>query len=507
MTRNDVEEAVAEQAAAENSPTKFTESVYSDKIYLEEKINPDEYIVGPDDVFSMNLLATDGMLTYLLKVSPTGDVLIPAIGKVNVDKKTLSAAWKEIEDTCNALYPNASVYITLESIRSFKIKVIGSPESPGFMVVNPLTRVSDIYREINPENVNENISLRNIKLHRLDSEINIDLLKYHMFGDIEMNPKISAGDIITIGRIDEEIEIYGGVQLPGKYEFVDNESLGTLIKLAGGLTPEADSKNIEITRFINDTEKIIINIENMEMASNTILHPEDFIIVRYKKDYKRQDIVTIQGEVKFPGRYSIDTGLTTIGDVIERAGGYSSRSDVSKISVNNMEIQNIVDIELERVLLIPNEDRSDAEKAYLKARSRMQKGQIVSASTKFTDIVSDFPVQREDIIYVPAIQEYVEILGAVLHPGRYPLLEHMDYLDYIDKAGGLTDTATRKKYIIKHSTGQRIPLKQSIEIENGDVIFVAEKLEYNKWERFKDIMAIGGQMAAIIIVIQNAIAN
>ena len=43
--------------------------------------------------------------------------------------------------------------------------------------------------------------------------------------------------------------------------------------------------------------------------------------------------------------------------------------------------------------------------------------------------------------------------------------------------------------------------------ENGDIIFVSEKLEYNKWTRTQEIMTTLGQMAAIIMVIQNAIGN
>jgi hypothetical protein len=55
--------------------------------------------------------------------------------------------------------------------------------------------------------------------------------------------------------------------------------------------------------------------------------------------------------------------------------------------------------------------------------------------------------------------------------------------------------------------GQRLTIEENSIIENGDVIFIAEKLDYNRWTRFREIMTVGGQMAAIIIVIQNAIVN
>ena len=48
-------------------------------IYLEDTIDPEEYIVGPGDEFSFNMLSSDGIVSLHLKISPTGDVLIPAV--------------------------------------------------------------------------------------------------------------------------------------------------------------------------------------------------------------------------------------------------------------------------------------------------------------------------------------------------------------------------------------------------------------------------------------------
>jgi len=74
-------------------------------------------------------------------------------------------------------------------------------------------------------------------------------------------------------------------------------------------------------------------------------------------------------------------------------------------------------------------------------------------------------------------------------------------------AGGFTDTATRKRFIIKAGTGQRLPIKKSISIENGDTIFIPERLEYNRWILFKDILTTLGNAAALVVVIQNAIGS
>ena len=149
----------------------------------------------------------------------------------------------------------------------------------------------------------------------------------------------------------------------------------------------------------------------------------------------------------------------------------------------------------------------DDEKSYIKARSRTKKGTIESHSEKYTHNIKSYLLSDKDIIEIPRYFEYIEILGAVANPGRYPFMRSADVAQYIKMAGGLTETATRKRYLIKSSTGLKLPVSRKVDIENGDIIFVAEKLEYNRWTRIQEIMTTLGQMAAIIMVIQNAIGN
>ena len=280
--------------------------------------------------------------------------------------------------------------------------------------------------------------------------------------------------------------------------------LDQLISLLGGFTKNADINNIEITRFISDTEKKIININNHKQIADLYIKDEDHVIIRYKQDYKRQDLVTVNGEVKYPGLYSISHNATTIKEIIDKCGGLSSKADLSKITINNNYISNFEDPELNRINLIPEQYRSDEEKSYIKARSRSAKGSINSSDINFTDRIMSFTLNRNDIITIPEAIDYIEVLGGVYYPGRYPFYDNYSLDDYINLAGGYTKTARNKKYIVKNSNGQRIPFNKKINIENGDIIFVAEKIEYNVWERFKEIISVLGQLATLAVVIQSA---
>ena len=119
----------------------------------------------------------------------------------------------------------------------------------------------------------------------------------------------------------------------------------------------------------------------------------------------------------------------------------------------------------------------------------------------------DFLLVNNDRIFVPENYNYIEVLGGVVKPGRYPYIINNNYKDYLKMAGGHTETSTKNIYIIKAGTGQRIPARKSIIIENGDTIFIADKMEYNLWTVLRDILTGLGQVAALIVVIQNAIGQ
>ena len=474
---------------------------------LENIIDPTQYLVGPGDTFLFNMLSADGLVNIDLVVNPTGEILVPAIGNIFVYNFTLDKTIYIIKEECLKKYPNSNVHISLLNIRNFKVQIKGINNIVSYVEASQILRVSDVLEDIIKQyNISSGlkISERNINIIRNNKIINVDLLSFRRFGEKIKNPTLKQGDIIELKLEENYVGIYGGIKMPGRYEIVNNESLEQLINLSGGFTKNADINNIEITRFINDTDKEIININHHSLISNLFLQDEDHIIVRYKQDYKRQDLVTVNGEVKYPGLYSIEHDSTTIKEIIEKCGGLSTKADLSKIMINNNYISNFEDPELNRINLIPNQYRSDEEKSYIKARSRSEKGSINSSDINFTDRILSFTLNRNDIITIPEAIDYVEVLGGVYYPGRYPFYDNYSFDDYINLAGGYTKTARNKKYIVKNSNGQRIPFNKNINIENGDIVFVVEKIEYNTWERFKEIISVLGQLATLVVVIQSA---
>ena len=527
--------------------TKLTQEKQAQSlVILDRPVDPSLYFVGPGDQFRVNIISSNEAFNYSLTVSPTGEILIPAVAIVPVYGLTIRQAIKAMEKTVKEWNQNVKIYITLEQIREFKVKVIGQLEQPGLYTATPMTRVSDLYQMIieqysteieedeeslmergvsetdrsmmydqksqiadlyerkmrvpEEEKEYQELSNRNLVLIRKQDSIKIDLARFGISGKNDHNPYLQQEDILVIPLRRHLIGIYGGVKLPGKYEYVFGEFLSDLIQIAGGLRPNADPEKIEITRYNGPTEKFSFTVEFQE-SKDVQLNPEDHVMVQYAKQYKRQEIVYITGEVVHPGVYSILPGQTTIGNILAKASGYTNRSDSSKITINNRDIYEIPDRELERILLIPEENRSTSERAYIKARMMTQKGALETNSIIQAQYIKDFLVAKNDIIHVPENFDYVEILGAVKRPGRYPFIQSYLYDNYIEIAGGITSNATRNKFVIKAGTGQRLPAKNKTKIDTGDIIFIAEKMEYNKWIVLKDVLATASQIAVLLFYI------
>ena len=61
--------------------------------------------------------------------------------------------------------------------------------------------------------------------------------------------------------------------------------------------------------------------------------------------------------------------------------------------------------------------------------------------------------------------------------------------------------------MIKSGTGQRLPANKSIEINNGDIIFAAERNEFNGWLVLKDVLSTASQVAVLLFYIDRVSNN
>ena len=133
----------------------------------------------------------------------------------------------------------------------------------------------------------------------------------------------------NIGLPDEVVRIDGYANVPGQYPLEDGMTVRDLIRAGGGLSDAAYGGTAELTRYkvVNgesrQTELIQVNLAAVlrgDAAANVRLQPFDELSIKEVTAWTERETISLRGQVKFPGVYSIRPG-ETLKSVILRAGG------------------------------------------------------------------------------------------------------------------------------------------------------------------------------------------
>ena len=536
---------LAKPASTEDQSAYNLADLPLSKIVLDQTVDPALYPVAAGDIFALNIIMTPPQY-FFLTVSPTGDLLVPGVGIAAVADQTLSEALEKIYSLCRERYPRAEIYATLQQPRSFKVILQPAGQEPVVAVANPLTRVMEVYLEylmlqrgnramaqtteiagatetekqtslpfaelqqdtdlpalvddlINPSfplDEELNLSLRRVVIHRQEEALTCDLLKTHMLQDEQQNPYLLDGDIIEIPTLVSSYRVGGGVNIPGIYEWAPGCTIAEAVSIAGGLKPNAVVSSFTLHRFTDETTDRTQEYPTVD-AEQIQVQPDDFIQFAERSDFHVRHYIEISGEVAFPGVYSIEQGVTTVSQILQTAGGLNHRADPQKLVI----IPRQRDFESQRLEGIPFTDLSDSEKSYLRSRLKAPERLLYLSGSESVEQGLDYPLMNGDQLYVPAEELFIEVIGAVRNPGRYPFVPGLNARDYLDLAGGKSRNATRRVYVLKPETGIKLLAGELNSIQPGDVVFVEEKPEIRSWDRFKDIVTITSGVVTMIAVV------
>ena len=204
--------------------------------------------------------------------------------------------------------------------------------------------------------------------------------------------------------------------------------------IARNLLPQYEDQGFVPAEFNSQlTQEINMN-ELIEAGDRqVILEPFMSILKRQSSSSMPKQLLTIDGNVHFPGEYPLTLNMD-LKQILDAAGGLEDRAFVE-------------DIELTRKTIKNNK--------YEITRLNLSGLNNQTQSTK---------LQPGDEILIKAIedvQKYAEVKGEVYFPGWYPLQDGDTMSDLINRAGGLKETAFNKGAVflreaIKKSEQQRL---------------------------------------------------
>jgi protein involved in polysaccharide export with SLBB domain len=508
-------------------PTAAPPSTPGLSVLQEGPIDAALYRLGPGDELTVHYTGRTSV-THQLTVSPEGDVYLPDVGTVDVAGHTLTDGKERIRAAARQILRNVRVDVSLTRLRTFKVAVGGEVRVPGVYAATAVTRIHELLREAG--GFTDSAAVRDIRLQGTapGAVLHVDLLPFLLSGRVEgSNPWILDGQSVFVPRRSRLVRVLGAVLHPGTYDLPDSGSTaGALLDLVG-LAPDAMVDRIELIPTVGgpQTGLAIYAAEKMPGAdggapggtglravSAQRLEHGNQILVPKNGGFARADLVTIEGEVLFPGAYSIaeDRDLK-VGDVILAAGGLTAQAVPSRIR-----------------LIRPNPDRfsgrpdrsanspavqlTATEKELLRARGTGEFRAVIVNLTKEGDgegLAGSGPVLAPgDTIVVPRAGGSVEVTGRVKTPGFYTYEKDAGTEDYVRRAGGYADRADRNGLRIAAGPGDNFLLaKDAGPPQPGDRIWVPERTPRSTWDVTKDVLLMAGQLATIFIVIDQAGGN
>lgn len=408
------------------------------------------------------------------------------------------------------------------------ILVQGHLYSPGAFAYRPGIRLTDVIHSLDELRPDADVHYLMIRRELEDRRINVlsadlaaALTDPKSVANIELMPRdritvfdLASGRELVIQSVLRELRLQGTaahptetahvdgqVKVPGEYPLEPGMRVSDLVRAGGGTAESAYGTSAELTRYTvsgdgtRHAEHIAVDLAAAlrgDDAANIYLQPFDNLSVKEIPLWDEQERITIAGEVRFPGTYTIRRG-ETLKSVITRAGGLTAYA-FAEGSVFTREW--LRKREQEQLDLLANRMQSDLIGLAVAATATGQGGGAnavslgqsllgqIRSSKAVGRMVIDLPrllreplgseddvvVRGGDQLLVPKFQQQVTVLGEVQSATSLLYNPRLTRDDYISLSGGTTRRADRARIYVVRANGSVVAHEGSRWFQNGSAI-------------------------------------
>ena len=409
--------------------------------FLGETMAPGIHAIHPYSTIITALMQTGG----IDEIGSLRDIQLIRNGKTITSLDIYEYFLKGNAESDLRLLNGDILYIPIRYTTNF---VTGSVMRPAIYELLPNETLADIIHFSGGLKAN---SHQIIKIHRIETQLTSS--KTYLI-NLKTNPDfiLQNGDEIVVYEIaksDHQVYVYGQVKNPGAFAFDTNKDarLLDILLLAGGMNDETYLKTMyqdvgEIIRNNPETdypEIITFNIRNLisgDTNENKLLQNWDIILIRQNPNFHSPKKVTLTGEIKIPGIYTIQKKWENLNDMLIRSGGFTSKAfqDGIQLYRNHKQV----------------------------------------ALKDFKIVLLD-----GDSLMVPEHPGVVQILGEVNRPGLVQYDKKKSLRNYLENAGGYTQNADKNNITIIFANGD-VRIKKWLfqpNIGEGSTIIVQLKEE------------------------------
>lgn len=465
-------------------------------------------------------------------------IRVTRLGRTDREIITLKA------DQLNTFKPmSGDVYMvdSLSNLFANRVVVTGAVYHPGAYGINQIGSLQELIRAVKPkeEAYYDRALLRRYKPDYTPSFINFSV-KDVMAGTFTL--KLEREDSIHIYKRDELREKYvvtinGEVNKSGEFTYFENMTVQDLVLMANGYREGAALQKVEISRRLN--RSTVVNDSSMYSMIKEInleqpaagdldfkLQPFDIVSVRRSPAYKEQISVTVEGEVMFPGRYTLSGNSERVSDIIKRAGGLKAnaftdgatliRSTYLGISQSDAAIaatkNNLISQQSGK-----GQTSSSTDSTLIKSLSAQQKPVSIRLANAILNPGSkdDVFLEEGDILKVPKTIQTIQTFGAVNVPKQIVYRDGLTFKDAIEESGGFSVNAVRRNAYVVYPNGEIRTTKKFLffrsypAIKTGAELYVPVKREGRKLTTGEIIGLTSGlaSVLGLLVVIINTSKN
>ena len=397
----------------------FGRDIFNNKeLTFEPNMNiatPQNYRLGPGDAVFVDIYGAS-QKSIQATVTPDGTIVLEGFGPVDVSGLTVAQANARLKATLGARYSSSKIRLTVGQTKTIMVNVMGEVMAPGTYTLSAFASV--FHALYMAGGTNDIGTLRNIKVYRNNKLVTtVDIYDYILNGKLKGNVRLADNDVIVVGPYDCLVNVTGKVKRPMFYEMKKSESVGTVLKYAGGFTGDAYKKSVKVIRKAG-SKYSIFNVGEFDVNTFKVEDEDsiaiDSVIPRYS------NMVEIRGAVFRPGMYQVGGEITGVRSLLEHADGVTEDAFLQHAVMHRMKFDRtleVIQVDVEGIM---------------------------------SGRVADIPLKNEDVLYIPSKKDLLEnqtltIHGEVLYPGKYSFADNTTVEDLIIQAGGLTDAASMMK--------------------------------------------------------------
>lgn len=377
-------------------------------------------------------------------------------------------------------------------------------------------------------------------IRRLKSDLTPSMIPFNVNDVLKgtFNLSLQREDSIHIFRTSDlreryTVDINGEVNKSGTYDYFENMRVQDLVLLANGYKEGAARQKIEISRRLsasgketNDTVSYAvikeISLDKLEDLQFE-LRPFDIVSVRRLPVYKEQITVSIEGEVLYPGTYTLSAKNERLSGIITRSGGLKS----SAFAEGAVLIRNTyVGVTSSDAALLGSKARlinqrsgknlvsvDGGDSSLLKTLSVQQKPMSIRLADALLHKggADDVFLEEGDIIKIPKFIQTIQTFGMVNLPKQIVYRTGITLKEAVRESGGFAVNASRKHSYVVYANGEVRTTRNFLffrkypEIKTGSEIYIPSRLDKKKLSTGEVIGLVSGltSLLGLVIVLVN----